>query len=65
MHACMHAIMCVGDQALDVEVDDDAIPRGRDGVVEHLVEHHGVELGTHRKGGQASSSGQTSRSGQT
>jgi hypothetical protein len=32
-------------QALDVEVDDHAIAGRRDGVVEDLVEHHGVELG--------------------
>jgi hypothetical protein len=31
-------------QALDVEVDDHAVAGRRDGVVEDLVEHHGVEL---------------------
>jgi hypothetical protein len=32
------------NQALYVEVDDDAVASGGDGVVQHLIEQHGVEL---------------------
>ena len=35
--------MCT-DQALDIDVDDDSVPSGRDGIVENLVKQHGVKL---------------------